>query len=217
MAETADQALSKWRHPRYLLFLAVLLVAPWPLVTFLTVGETVIAAFDLAALCFILSCVPLWKDGNADLIRRQAVRDDVGQSALLLIAGFISAIVLGTLGLLILHKSDFGASGIALIIVTLMACWTFANLTCAFHYARLYYSRHRGSDRKGLEFPGDVTPDFSDFVNFAFVIGMTCQTADIGISDTAMRRVSTFHGLFAFAFNLGILALAINLLASSST
>jgi uncharacterized membrane protein len=53
-------------------------------------------------------------------------------------------------------------------------------------------------------------------VNFAFVIGMTCQTADIEISECAMRRVSTFHGLFAFAFNLGILALTVNVLASSS-
>jgi len=53
-------------------------------------------------------------------------------------------------------------------------------------------------------------------VNFAFVIGMTCQTADISITSGAMRRVSTFHGLFAFAFNLGILALTVNVLASSS-
>ena len=166
MARKRSDDLSALRHPRYLLFLAVLLAAPWPLRAFLTIGETVIAAFDLAAVCFILSCVPLWKDGNPDLIRRQAERDDVGQVALLLIAGFISAIVLGTLGLLILHKSDFGAPGISLVVATLMSSWTFANLSCAFHYARLYYSRRSGHDRKGLAFPGDVTPDFSDFVNF---------------------------------------------------
>jgi uncharacterized membrane protein len=30
-----------------------------------------------------------------------------------------------------------------------------------------------------------------------------------------MRRISTFHALFAFAFNLGVLALAVNVLASA--
>ena len=43
---------------------------------------------------------------------------------------------------------------------------------------------------------------------------MTCQTADVNITGAHIRRVATFHGLFAFAFNLGILALAVNALAS---
>ena len=69
-------------------------------------------------------------------------------------------------------------------------------------------------EQGGLQFPGDAAPGFSDFVNFAFVIGMTCQTADVNITGAHIRRVATFHGLFAFAFNLGILALAVNALAS---
>ena len=98
-----------------------------------------------------------------------------------------------------------------------MASWTFANLSCAFHYARLYYSaRKTGATAVGLDFPGEHPPEFSDFVNFALVIGMTCQTADIAITDYRMRQVSTFHGMFAFAFNLGILALSVNVLASSN-
>ena len=42
---------------------------------------------------------------------------------------------------------------------------------------------------------------------------MTSQTADINITHPAVRRVATWHGLYAFAFNLGILALAVNALA----
>ena len=102
-----------------------------------------------------------------------------------------------------------------LLVSTLLASWTFANLVYAFHYARRYYSAGTGGDYGGLDFPGDYEPAFADFVNFAFVIGMTCQTADITITHCAMRRISTFHGLFAFAFNLGILALTVNVLASS--
>jgi len=217
MATKQQGQFSGLRHPRYLLFLAVLLLAPWPLRAFLDTSHTIIAAFDLAALCFILSCIPLWHEGGPETIRHQAQRDDVGQVSLLLLAGLISAVVLATLGLLILEREKFGPDGIALLIGTLMVGWTFANLTYAFHYARLYYSAEDGGDRKGLDFPGGRQPDFSDFVNFAFVIGMTCQTADIDITDYRMRRGSALPSLFAFAFNLGVLALAVNVLASSSS
>lgn len=206
----------KFRHPRYLLFLIVLAVAA-PILSFLLRAEEgVIAAFDLAVGAFVLSCVPLWLGGDAELIRRHAQRDDAGQVLLLVLTGLISSVVLAALGLLILDKADLDVRSIALLVFTLLASWTFANLIFAFHYARLYYSAHGEADHEGLDFPGGDKPDFSDFVNFAFVIGMTCQTADITITKSAMRRVSTFHGLFAFAFNLGILALTVNVLASSA-
>lgn len=211
-----DSFLNRLSHPRYLLFLGVLAVSPWPLLAIMPVVETVVTAFDLAVIVFVLSCIPLWRDGNPDLMRRQAKRDDAGQVMLLLLTGVISSIILAALGTLVLDNKSLVPGEIALLVVTLLACWTFANLIYAFHYARLYYSSRDGSDHEGLDFPGDCVPDFADFVNFAFVIGMTCQTADIEITDSAVRRVSTFHGLFAFAFNLGILALTVNVLASTT-
>ena len=216
MAGKETSILNRLSHPRYLLFLAVLAIAVWPLVAVLGTVEAVVTAFDLAVIAFVLSCVPLWRDGNPDLMRRQAKRDDAGQVMLLLLTGLISCVILAALGTLVLDNKSLVPGEIALLVVTLLACWTFANLIYAFHYARLYYSATDGADHEGLDFPGGCTPDFADFVNFAFVIGMTCQTADIEITDSALRRVSTFHGLFAFAFNLGILALTVNVLASST-
>ncbi|MDE8653659.1 DUF1345 domain-containing protein [Novosphingobium album (ex Liu et al. 2023)] len=209
--------LSRLRHPRYVLFLVVLVFGMGGCVAVLPVAEAILIGFDLAALAFLASCVPLWYSGDADAMRRQAKRDDVGQVLLLVLSGLISTVVLVTLGTLFLAKERLGPWGIALLVVTLIASWTFANLICAFHYARLYYTADGEGDHGGLDYPGDCTPDFADFVNFAFVIGMTCQTADIGITSTRMRRVSTFQGLFAFAFNLGILALTVNVLASSTS
>lgn len=202
-------------HPRYLLFLGVFALAAPAFTLLLRCEEAVIAGFDLAVFAFAASCVSLWCKGDADVMRRQARRDDAGQFLLLILSGLISSVVLAALSLLILDKSALGAGGIALLVVTLIASWMFTNLIFAFHYARLYYAPDTGGDHEGLEFPGGCTPDFSDFVNFGFVIGMTCQTADITITKTAMRRVSTFHGLFAFAFNLGILALSVNVLAGA--
>lgn len=206
------------RHPRYRIFLSVLVVATLLLTLVLPVGEAILVGFDLAVLAFASTCVRLWGHGTPDVIRREAMRDDAGQFLLLVITALISTVILSALGILILDKQDLDASHIVILIATLLASWTFANLVYAFHYARLYYSPSKESektDRGGLDFPGGGEPEFSDFVNFAFVIGMTCQTADIDIEDCAMRRVSTFHGLFAFAFNLGILALTVNVLASS--
>jgi uncharacterized membrane protein len=204
-----------FRHPRYRIFLLVLVVATALLALLVPIEEAILIGFDAAVLAFTLSCLRLWKHGKPDVIRREAQRDDAGQFLLLVITALICAVILSALGILILDKKDLDAGHIAILVATLLASWTFANLVYAFHYARLYYSPGDKGDHGGLDFPGDGEPEFSDFVNFAFVIGMTCQTADIDISECAMRRVSTFHGLFAFAFNLGILALTVNVLASS--
>lgn len=203
----------KLKHPRYLLFLAVFAASGVALCAILPLTGALVSGFDLAVLAFVISCVPLWRRGDAEVIRCQARRDDAGQGLLLVLTGLISSVVLVALSLLIADKDVLGGGGIALLVLSLLASWTFTNLILAFHYARLYYSPDDGGDHEGLNFPGDCIPDFSDFINFAFVIGMTCQTADIEITSTRMRRVATFHGLFAFAFNLGILALTVNVLA----
>ena len=216
MAGERDPFLSRLSHPRYLLFLGVMAAAAMALLSLLPAVEAVITAFDLGVIAFVTSCVPLWRSGNAEVMRRQAKRDDAGQLMLLMLTAVITSVILAALGTLVLDNKILKAGEIALLVVTLLSCWTFVNLIYAFHYARLYYSSRAGGDHEGLDFPGDCVPDFSDFVNFAFVIGMTCQTADIGIPQTSVRRVSTFHGLFAFAFNLGILALTVNVLASTT-
>ncbi len=197
-----------------MLFLALLVLAAGPCLAFLKAGEAVVATFDIAVLGFVLSCIPLWRKGGPEEIRRQAQRDDAGQVLLLLLTSLVTVVVFTALATLKLESEKLGAGGVLLVVATLIASWSFANLIYAFHYARLYYSQARGADHGGLDFPGQEQPEFADFVNFAFVIGMTCQTADIAIQSCRMRKVTTFHGLFAFAFNLGILALCVNVLAS---
>ena len=69
--------------------------------------------------------------------------------------------------------------------------------------------------RGGLDFPGGLKPDYPDFFYFSVVIGMTSQVSDVSITSRRMRRLATAHGMLSFAFNLVILALAINVLASA--
>lgn len=61
--------------------------------------------------------------------------------------------------------------------------------------------------------PARTPASYWDFAYFAFVVGMTAQTADVAVSSPRMRRLVMLHGLLAFAFNTSIVALTINLLA----
>ncbi|WEK48191.1 MAG: DUF1345 domain-containing protein [Candidatus Andeanibacterium colombiense] len=207
------------KHGRYLLFLIVLLAAGWPCAATLRPAEAIAAAFDIAALVFILSVIPLWRDSSPDEMRMQSERDDGGQVALLLLTVGIVMVMLVAVALLLKDKDALGVFEIALLVGTLLIAWTFSNLVFAFHYTRLYYRSNTGAGRKGdhggLDVPGTKEPLFADFVNFSFVLGMTCQTADIAITGPRMRRVATVHGFVAFVFNLGILALTVNVVASS--
>ena len=210
---------SRWHlhHPRYVLFIALLLSAAATLSQIIPIRESLLLGFDVAVAGFALSCAKLWLHGDAHVLRREARDNDAGRGLLLMLTLLIGAIVLVTLATLVLERAMIGAEIISLLVISLLASWLFVNLIFAFHYARLYFDtddRVEGGDRGGLQFPGTVTPVFSDFVNFAFVIGMTSQTADIAITSHHMRRVATLQGLFAFIFNLGILALTVNVLAS---
>ena len=208
--------MPRLRHPRYVLFLAILLVSGPLIALALPLFESLLLGFDLAVAGFIMSFVHLWHGGTAQVLRKEAAADDAGRVLLVLLSVLIAGIVLVALGMLVLASKQIGIAQFALVVVSLAACWLFVNLIHAFHYARLYFDQREGGDRGGLEFPGSTTPDFSDFVNFAFVIGMTCQTADITITSRHIRRATTLHGLFAFVFNLGILALCVNVVASGS-
>jgi len=205
------------RHPRYALFLAILLVSGPLLALVLPLSESLLLGFDLAVAGFVLSCVGLWRGGDADVLRAQARRDDAGRVLLLLLTVLISSIVLVALTMLGVAQDRVEPLIVVLLVASLLACWLFVNLIYAFHYAKLYFDQGDRGDSGGLAFPEAHTPAFADFVNFAFVIGMTCQTADIAITSPAIRRVTTFHGLFAFGFNLGILALCVNIVASGGS
>ncbi len=204
------------KHARYLLFLALLALTIWPLALLLPAVEAAIGAFDVAALAFILTVIPLWRDGAPDIIRRQAERDDGGQVTLLVLTAILTMVMMSAVATLLAGRDALGAEKIALLVGSLLVAWFFTNLVFAFHYAKLYYAAGKGgADRQGLDFPGDDEPVFADFVNFSFVLGMTCQTADIAITDQRVRRVSTGHGMLAFVFNLGVLAVTVNILASA--
>lgn len=199
--------------PRFLAYAAGLIaVALWSARQDSAALRDFLIGFDVVTGLFLLSTIPLFRTSDPRVIRRHAARNDANRVALLVISFAVSAVVLGALALLV---SGAGSYSKPLVIVTLALAWLFANLVYAIHYAHLYYSRDGSGDGHagGLSIPSTDAPDYFDFLHFALILGMTFQTADIDITSRAIRRVSTWHCVEAFIFNIGILAFSINMIA----
>ncbi|MHB1942433.1 MAG: DUF1345 domain-containing protein [Acidiferrobacteraceae bacterium] len=109
------------------------------------------------------------------------------------------------------------AGHLTLSIVALISSWMLIQTVFAFHYARHYYavSRHTTPGTEGLAFPGQHPPDYLDFAYYSLVVGMTSQVSDVVITARRMRHITMTHAVLAFIFNIAILALSINIIASA--
>ncbi|WP_375197755.1 DUF1345 domain-containing protein [Sphingobium sp.] len=200
-----------WRYGMFL----TLLVSMAPFGLLLPWHEAVMAGFDVAALAFLLSVWPLL-DADPDSMRRKAADNDVNRQLMLLLTGIVSVVILIAVGVAVSQHGGPSAAVIALLLGTLGLAWLFSNLVYAMHYAHIFYlSDGRGGDSRGLDFPDTEEPGYWDFLYFAFTLGMTFQTSDVGVTRSGMRQTALFHCLAAFVFNLGILAFTINVLGGS--
>ena len=100
---------------------------------------------------------------------------------------------------------------ITLAILTILSSWAFIQVMFALHYAHDYYIAKVHGNSGGLEFPNADSPDYSDFLYFACVIGTSGQTADISFSSKSMRKTGLLHCVLAFFFNTTLVALTINI------
>ena len=181
------------------------------------VGWVGFAATDLA-----LILLGMWQ-ADTDDIRRVASSQDLPRTqAFVLVVGAALAslgAVVGLMGSLKGISRDLRALHVVLSIAAVVLAWALVHLVFTLRYAHAYYNadEETGQDTGGLVFPDDqgneggpkLMPNYVDFAYFAFIIGMTAQTADIGIGNRALRRVSLLHSLISFVFNTAIVALTI--------
>lgn len=201
--------------PRFVLFLVLLVVGFFGFRQFASAQSTMDAAvmgFDLAALIFLLSLVPLLRDASVADLRRHAADNDANRVLVLAITTIVTMVVLAAISAELPRASGGDRIALAKLIGTLALTWLFANTIYALHYAHLYYSARDGADSAGLDFPGTKTPDYLDFAYFSFTIGMTFQTSDTQITSRSIRRIATLHSFAAFVFNIGVIAFTINAL-----
>ncbi|MHC2623230.1 putative membrane protein [Bradyrhizobium huanghuaihaiense] len=190
------------------ILVSLLLPGSHRLVTRLLFGWDALIAVYLVLVYAMMLC------NDHQHIRRAAAMQDDGRFVILLVTAIgafasIAAIVseLGTP-----HR---GALELTIAITTIALSWAAVHTTFALHYAHDYY---RNAKPGGLQFPsGDKEDhaDYWDFVYFSFVIGMTAQVSDVGITDKTIRRTATAHGIVSFIYNTALLALTVNIAASA--
>ena len=172
-------------------------------------------AFDIGAVVFLLSCVPLL-GASADRIRLAAARNDANRPLLLALSAAIAVVLLTAIAAELMQRGSPSTGVVVLVVATLLLAWGFANTVYALHYAHMFYAADSdGNDSGGIDVPGTDEPDYWDFLYFAFTLGMTFQTSDVSITSRAMRRTVTGHCLIAFVFNLGVVAFSVNVLGGS--
>lgn len=200
-----------YARPRLFISLGIgaltLLLMPtsWRLATRLLIAwDVFIALYVTLAFVTVMTC-------TTSQIKRQAAIQDDGRFLILALTAFTAFASIAAIVLELGFKPQ-QAPQLILAVVTIALSWTAIHTTFALHYAHEYY---RSTEPSGLQFPGDAAPDYWDFVYFSFVIGMTAQTSDVGITDKIIRRTAIAHGVVSFIFNTALLALMVNIAASA--
>jgi uncharacterized membrane protein len=191
-----------------LVAIALTALTDWRLATRLLVGWDIHVGLYLALVAHLMSGC------DVHHIRVRAANEDEGQLTLLVLT--VTA-ALASLGAIVAELGSSAGttrrpSHVVLAVLTILLSWAFIHAIFAVHYAHEFYDDTNGG---GLAFPGGgLEPDYWDFVYFSFVIGMTSQVSDVGVTSRRIRRTVTAHGVVAFAFNAALLALSVNIAAS---
>ena len=157
---------------------------------------------------------------DADRTRARAQAQDEPSVVLVLVLLLANAACVVAITVLMQQSRDQSgldrAFYVGLSAVALVASWFFIQTIFSFHYAHRYYFEEKQlePDGPGLKFPGGQAPDYFDFLYFSHVVGMTSQVADVQITSREMRHIALVHSVLAFGFNMLILALSINVIAS---
>jgi len=223
--ETPDPRLVRFRklprparviyaRPRTFLSVLVGIVAFFLLPGSLRLVTRLVIGWDVfIALYLVLVYTMVFRSGLAHIKRNAALQDD-GRFLIPLVTALGAFASLAAI-IFELGASQHSMPGLALATATIALSWAAVHTTFALHYAHDYY---RGAKPGGLQFPSGDThehADYWDFVYFSFVIGMTAQVSDVGITDKTIRRTATAHGIVSFIYNTALVALMVNIAASA--
>ncbi len=169
-----------------------------------------------AGLYLLLAWWMIWRSSVDHMRWRARVQDDGAAVVLFLTIlaaiASLAAIVMELSGLKSLPPAQQGLH-VIWTGATFAVSWLLVHTVFALHYAHVYYTLRGQQHDAPLDFPLQDNPVYLDFLYFSVVIGMTSQTADVGIAATRLRRLVMVHGIVAFVFNTTLLALTVNIAA----
>jgi len=186
--------------------------------TNLHTATRLLIGWDAGVLLYLTLIYSVARHGDIAQLRQRAADEDEGAIILLLLT-FVAAVA--SLVAIVMEVGGSQSEGalyaglsVALAMSTIVLSWFFVHTEFALHYAHEFYGEGRDKKIGGLNFPGQKQPDYWDFLYFSLVIAMTCQVSDVAITSRSLRGVAAMHGVLSFFFNLGILALTVNMLSN---
>ena len=201
-------------RPRTFLAISIGIIAFFLAPNATSMTTRLLIAWDVFAAIYLVLVFVMMLRCDHHHIRRDAVMQDDGRFVILMVAALGAFASIGAI-VSELGTPHHGALQLAHATLTIALSWAAVHTIFALHYAHEYY---RGAKPGGLQFPSgskDEPADYWDFVYFSFVIGMTAQVSDVGITDKTIRRTATAHGIVSFIYNTALLALMVNIAASA--
>jgi uncharacterized membrane protein len=178
-----------------------------------------VVSWDLSVLIYLGLAWWLIASADAAMTRDHALSQDQSVYVIFLfvvVAAFASVVAIGFVVSTIRELDPGPGVASALTVGALISSWLLIQTVFAFHYAHRYYAilhRQRTATPE-LVFPGGKEPDYLDFAYYSFVVGMTSQVSDVAVTARQMRGLTLVHSVLAFVFNIAVLALSINIIAS---
>jgi len=179
----------------------------------------IVGSWDVGALTYLGLAWTLMAKSDAEVTRDHALSQDQSGYIIFLFVVAASCTCIVAIGFVVGTIRDLPfwsrAWHLALTIGALVSSWLLIQTVFAFHYAHRYYAGpHDEPSVTPLVFPGGRDPDYADFAYYSFVVGMTSQVSDVAVASRSIRRLTMIHGILSFIFNVAVLALSINILAS---
>jgi uncharacterized membrane protein len=180
-----------------------------------------VASWDVGTIVYLVLAWTIIGRADPESTRAHALAQDTSGYVIFLFVLSAACASVVAIGFVVATIKDLSfwpkAWHLALTFAALTSSWLVIQTVFALHYARRYYVdvQARATHAGGLVFPGGSDPDYLDFSYYSFVIGMTSQVSDVQVTSAIMRRMTMVHGVLAFIFNIAVLALSINTIASA--
>jgi uncharacterized membrane protein len=193
------------------------LAAAVPVIAVGSVPLGLLVGWDLTSLIYITWLGTKIRNCDARDTAQRATNIDPDRTLtdlLLLSAAVASLVAVGFV--LVRARQTHGAEElfrVGLALASVVISWALVHTVYTLRYAHLYYTGEDG----GNDFNQPDPPTYTDFVYLAFTIGMTFQVSDTSLSSRVIRQTALRHALLSYLFGTGILATAINLVASLSS
>jgi len=204
----ATAAARTVRRPRLLTSAALAVAVYCALAAFMPSARAMLFAFNAGSSLFIGLMLRLMSQSTTATRRHRASRQQEGKVQVLLASLCVVGVVIGSLSVELHAAKEKSFWDIGLASSSILLSWLFVVFIFSQHYAHNCYTQEGQ-----LSFPGTPEPNYWDFLYFAAILSMCCQTSDVTVNSSAMRRLVLLHGVVSFFFNIIIIGITVNVVA----